>query len=165
MGGVNIVKFMVSKKGVRPLLIPLILYNSIFVVSFILALLDAKEDVIARIIAIIMIILFLVNTITAIYLLIPCIVTVSFDKDEVKCSLMKKVTQRIPYNKIKDYGEVWIRGVKYIYLSETGLSDSQKENKLFDLYKKHNNVIVMQFQKEALSLLNERITECQNTNQ
>lgn len=81
---------------------------------------------------------------------------VIFEEDVVKCSFLKRTRRLIPYKDIREYGVFWEKGKKYIYISKAELSETERK-KAFELYKKTKNVIVLQYNDEAMDFLSEHI--------
>lgn len=155
-------KYHVSKIGAKVTLIPAVLYNMILIGIIIFALIDSRNQKEAIYAALLFILFFIGNNIYVLYNLALCLPSVTFEKDAVRCSFMKKTKIIIPYSEIAEYDVVWLRGYFYIYISRTKLNmdDDQIQSEIFELYKKTKDVIVFDYHEEAIDFLN-KVTQKQ----
>lgn len=140
-------KYLVAPKGARPLLIPSVLYNAIIIIAIVMTSIDSQKE--AKYVLWLFIAAFIMNNITMTYMYIQCLSMVRFQDDMVKCTFMGRVRRRIAYDEVVEYDAVWIRGVQYIYLTRMEMTDYQREHKVFDLYRKTKDVIVLQYHEEV----------------
>ena len=144
-------KFTVYKKGVLAYLPVTILYNLVFCIAIIITSLDPqKEAKYVMIFSIVAVILLNVMLFTRYQILLSSVV---FEKDAVKCTFLKRKRRIIAYNEIKDYGVFWEASIKFIFISKIELSEFQREEKAFELYKKTKNVIVLQYHDKVINFL------------
>ena len=59
----------------------------------------------------------------------------------------------IPYDEITEYGIFFDRQIKFIFISRMELTEFQKEEKMFQLYQKTKNVIVLEYNNEVMQFL------------
>lgn len=94
-------KYYVSKKGAKPLLIPLILYNAVLTIIsvFFIFFPHMEGQTVFEIIFIFLIgIVFLVNNIMVVYLAIPCLAKVSLEADAIRSSFYGRMKRFILYS-------------------------------------------------------------------
>lgn len=147
-------KFYVSKKGAYPYLMTLVLYNICSIVILVLLSLWAKPSSEKHVAIFLFGVLFpLLNTTISFYMYMLCMSVICFKETRVECCYGKILRRSIPYEEVKEYGIVWMLGVKYLYVSRRELTKNQRERRMFDLYKKTRDVVVFTYQEEAFNLL------------
>ena len=155
--GGEYLRYLVSKKGIKPLVFPTILYNFLILLMLVITSIDGETD--AKYVMIILIFTFLTLDGTLFYLYMQCLSVVLFSNTTVECYFLKKKRRSIPYDEILEFGDCWIRGVKYIYITRMMLSNHQREEKLFDLYRKTRDVIVFEYQEDVMQFLKQNYAE------
>ena len=83
--------------------------------------------------------------------------TIIFEKDVIKCVFLGRIRRVIPVNTIREYGVFWERGLQFIYISRRELSEYQRREQMFKMYKKNKDILVMQYQEEAMKYLQEYV--------
>ncbi|OJU14234.1 MAG: hypothetical protein BGN88_12370 [Clostridiales bacterium 43-6] len=154
-------KYVVSRKGVLAFLPVSILYNIVSLVAIVLTTLDSQEE--AKYVRFIFIIVLFLLNITLFFLYKTVGSSVTFENDRVRCSFLKITIKSISYNDIKYYGVFWEKGIKFIYISKMELSQFQKDEKMFELYKKTKDVIVVQYHDDIMEHLCKMGKELVNT--
>lgn len=147
-------KFVVYKQWASSLLPATILWNVGILLGVYLTTFDHQKE--ANIVRIFLAVALIILNVYLFYMYRMLTSVVIFEEDAVKCSFLKRTRRLIPYKEIREYGVFWEKGVKYIYISTAVLSETER-NKAFELYKKTKNVIVLQYNDEAMDFLSEHI--------
>lgn len=148
-------EFFVSKKGAIHLL-PVTILDNIGCI-FAIVVLQTDNQSITKYMLVAAIVFMLVLNILLFELYKTCLSIVTFEENLVKCSFLGKVRQRILYDEIEEYGITWERSVEYIYISKIELTMEQRNQKVFELYKKTSNIIVFQYNNKATIFLQNKI--------
>lgn len=150
-------KFVVSKKGVKPLIFPWALYNSISVVAILFSIIDIDKQSNSKYVLIVFSILLIILNTTFFVFIMHCLSVVYFEKEVISCKFLGKIRRQIPYKCIKEYGIARVRNIPYIYITRLDLTDYQRTHKTFDLYRNTKGMIIFQYQERALEYLRTRL--------
>jgi hypothetical protein len=150
-GSVAFMKYYVCKKGAKTLIPITALYNVVCIVIIIIAAVDKQKE--ARYIAFVFICAIIILNFTLFYLFKNLLSYVIFKDKEVRCKFMNLDRRIIPYDEITEYGIFFDRQIKFIFISRMELTEFQKEEKMFQLYQKTKNVIVLEYNNEVMQFL------------
>lgn len=148
-------KYIVCKKGLLSLIPVTILYN--IVASAIIIITSKAQQKEATFLTVFFVATIIVLNLTLLYLYRMLGSYIIFENDVVKCVFLKRVRYTIPLCDIKDYGIYWEKGIKFIYVANFKLTENQRINRVFDLYKKTKNIIVFQFNEDAINFISKNI--------
>ena len=144
-------RFTVYKRGVKDYLAVTILYNVLYIFFIILFSLDDNTHDLMIVCTILWIILD-ITLLTRYELLLSSII---FEKDVIKCKFIYRTRIVMRYDEIKEYGICWESAQQFVYISRMELSDFQRKERLWELYRKTRDVIVFRYTEEAQKYLAE----------
>lgn len=150
-GLVAFMKYYVCKKGAKTLVPITVLYNVVCIVIILIAATDKQKE--ARYIVFVFICAIIILNFTLLYLFKNLLSYVIFNDKEVRCKFVNLNRRIIPYKEITEYGVFYDRQIKFIFISRMELTEFQKEEKMFHLYKKTKDVIVLQYNNEVMQFL------------
>lgn len=148
-------RFIVCKKGFRSIFPVTLLYNCIAVIGIVITAMDQQRES-KYVLIILSIVLIAINS----WFYFQCrylLAVIVLKEEEMVCRFLNAVRKRIRYNEVKEYGEYFDRGIKMIYVSTFPLTERQREQQLFRLFKKSQGVIVFQYQEQAMAVLREKV--------
>ena len=156
-GLVAFMKYYVCRHKLESLVFVTILYNLVCLVAIILTAMDTSQIESKYIMVSFIIAIFVLNI--ALFSIYKTSLTkVIFENDKISCQFLNKVTRKMLYDNIEEYGVFYRKGVKFIYISQIFLSDSQRDNQIFQLYKKSQDIIILQYQDAVMQFLTNRKT-------
>ena len=132
-----------------------IVNNLVLIIAIIIAAIDKQLEAKFAMYLFIFILVLLNVTLFTMYQSI--LSTIIFEKDVIKCVFLGRIRRVIPVNTIREYGVFWERGLQFIYISRRELSEYQRREQMFKMYKKNKDILVMQYQEEAMKYLQEYV--------
>ena len=151
-------KFFVFKKFARSVMGSMIICNillGVFIFGNVFLLIMGTNEVFS--VVIILLIVLLSFNIPVFFVYRQGYSYIQFSEKTIECSFGNKMQRGITYQDIKEYGVVWYRGERFIYVSKVQLTDRDRYNFIYDMYRKKKDVIALMYQEEALQILKEKM--------
>lgn len=147
-------RFFACREGFKAILPVTIMYNLIAIIGIVLTAIDSHKEA-KYVLIILCLVILIINSwfySQCRYLLAVIILT----EEEIQCRFLHKIRKSIRYNDINEYGVYFDKKIRMMYVSKFVITDQQKQQQLFNIYKNSRDVIVFQFQEKAMAVLKEK---------